>query len=51
MVAIARSSSTAGKKENFNMPLNIIPIVNTKIPAAKESAEKGLFTALSSIGL
>ena len=51
IVAIARSSSTAGKNENFNMPLNIMPIVSTNIPAAKESAEKGFVTAFKSTGL
>ena len=51
MVAIAKSSSTAGKKENFNIPLNITPIVRVNIPAANVSAENGLVTAFSNNGL
>ena len=51
MVAIAKSSSTAGKKENFNIPLNIMPIVKVNIPAANVSAENGFVTALSNNGL
>ena len=41
IVAIAKSSSTAGKKENFKKPLARIPTVNTNIPPANERAENG----------
>ena len=51
IVAIAKSSSTAGKKVNFKKPLARIPTVSINTPPANESAENGWFNAFSRNGL
>ena len=51
IVAIAKSSSTEGKKVNFKNPLAKIPIVKIKIPPANDKAENGWLIAFSRSGL